>query len=270
MFLFPLTLLLSPRAVISDTILTLSAGFQFPGTCTLDMVNYWTYEIRCKTTLFDYGSSFEPTCGQLTLQGDIATLIYVWEITECSGYLLHTVYTQLENFLLDEGINQIFTRDGSYIFPWHYSSIPIPTVLCNSIFDSIPTSYFHLLGFENTEEEKDRLDVAFERLQQYTVGDFARDVLALRISNGSNLPFDHHPLSFFADVVHDILYSNPTSLLEAKHRSVALDYIFSKIDELGNHKSHLFYELSRNDRMMVKRISLPSKRRRLNRQVASE
>jgi hypothetical protein len=270
MFWFLLTLLLSPRAVLSDTILTLRTGSQFPGTCALAMVNYLTYEVRCETTHFDNGTSFEPTCGQLTLQDNIATLMYVWEIPECSEYLLHSVYTQLEDFLLDEGIHQIFTRDGSYIFPWHYSSNPIPTVLCNSIFDSIPTSYFHLLGFENTEEEKDRLDEAFERLQQYSVGDFASDVRALHISNGRDFPFDHHNFNCFAGAVHDILYSNPTSLSEAEHRSVALDCIFSKIEELGNHKSHLFYELSRKDRMMVKSISRPSKRRRLNRQVASE
>jgi hypothetical protein len=132
------------------------------------------------------------------------------------------------------------------------------------------TSYFHLLGFENTEEEKDRLDEAFEKLQQYMVRDFARDVRALNISNSGELPVDRLPLGLFVDLVYNILYFNPSSLFEAENRGTALDYIFSKIEELGNHISHLFHELSRKNRMMVKSISRPSKRRRLNRQVASE
>jgi hypothetical protein len=160
--------------------------------------------------------------------------MYVWEIPECSSYLLHTIYTQLEIFLLDEGINQFFTRDGSYTFPWSNSSIPITTVLYNSFFSSFPTSSFHLLGFENTEEEKDRLDEAFEKLQQYMVSDFAIDVRALNISNSGELPVDRLPLGFFVDLVYNILYFNPTSLFEAENRGAALDYIFSKIEELGN------------------------------------
>jgi hypothetical protein len=203
--------------------------------------------VRCVSTL----SRTRIVClqGLITLE-DNAILHYFWNKPLCSAYLLQNIYPQIEQVLVENGIISIGLRDSSTVYPINNSVLVVPTVLYISTFSDTPSSFFHLLGFQNMAPDQARLNFAFETLRNYTCGDFARDVANLDLSNGIH-----------NDAIPPIFLHRHSTLLitiarEASQNS--LEYMYRKIKDLGSSQSSpMFMELLSNGRVMNKRIREP-------------